>query len=80
MRSATSVAANYRSSCRARSKADFISKMGIVEEEADESLLWPELLVESGVVKEKNIELLMKEADELVAITVSSIKTARKNK
>lgn len=80
MRSATSVAANYRSSCRARSKADFISKMGIVEEEADESLLWLELLVESGVVKEKNIELLMKEADELVAITVSSIKTARKNK
>lgn len=80
MRSGTSVAANYRSSCRARSNADFISKMGIVEEEADESLLWLELLVESGVVKEKSVELLMKEADELVAIIVSSIKTARKNK
>jgi four helix bundle protein len=80
MRSGTSVAANYRSSCRARSNADFISKMGIVEEEADESLLWLELLVESGVVKEKSVEPLMKEADELVAIIVSSIKTARKNK
>jgi four helix bundle protein len=56
MRSGTSVAANYRSSCRARSKADFISKMGIVEEEADESLLWMELLVESGVVKKKSVE------------------------
>jgi four helix bundle protein len=80
LRSGTSVAANYRSSCRTRSNADFISKMGIVEEEADESLLWLELLVESGVVKEKSVELLMKEADELVAIIVSSIKTARKNK
>jgi four helix bundle protein len=80
MRSGTSVAANYRSSCRARSKADFISKMGIVEEEADESLLWMELLVESEVVKEKSVEPLIKEADELVAIIVSSIKTARKNK
>ena len=80
IRSGTSVAANYRSSCRARSNADFIAKMGIVEEEADESLLWLELLVESGVVKEKSVELLMKEADELVAIIVSSIKTARKNK
>ncbi len=80
MRSGTLVAANYRSSCRARSYADFISKTGIVEEEADESLLWFELLVESGVVKEKSVELLMREADELVAIIVSSIITARKNK
>lgn len=80
LRSGTSVAANYRSSCRARSNADFISKMGIVEEEADESLLWLEHLVESGVVKEEMVMPLMKEADELVAIIVSSIKTARMNK
>lgn len=80
MRSGKSVVANYRSSCRACSNADFISKMGIVEEEADESLLWLELLVESGVLKEKSVAPLMKEADELVAIIVSSIKTARKNK
>ena len=80
MRSGTSVAVNYRSSCRSRSKADFISNRGIVEEEADESLLWPELLVDSGMIKEKRVELLMKEADELLAIIVSSIKIARKNK
>ena len=79
LRSGTSVGANYRSSCRARSKADFISKMGIVEEEADESHYWMELLVEAGIVKITKLESLMKEADEILAIIVSSIKTAKKN-
>ena len=78
LRSGTSVGANYRSACRARSPADFISKMGIVEEEADESLYWMELLVEAEIVKPEKLEYLMKEADELVAITVSSINTAKK--
>ncbi len=80
LRSGTSVGANYRSACRARSTADFISKMGVVEEEADESLFWMELLIESGIVKIEKLESLMKEADELLAITVTSIKTARKRK
>ena len=78
LRSGTSVGANYRSACRARSPADFISKMGIVEEEADESLFWMELLVEAEIVKPKKLESLMEEADELLAIMVASIKTARK--
>ena len=80
LRSGTSVGANYRSACRARSPADFISKMGIVEEEADESLYWMELLIEDEIVKQEKLESLMKEADEIIAITVSSIKTARKRK
>lgn len=80
LRSGTSVGANYRSACRARSAADFIAKMGIVEEETDESIYWMELLVESGIISTKDTEALMKEADELLAITVSSIKTARKNR
>ncbi len=78
LRSATSVAANYRAACRAKSTADFISKMGTVEEEADESLFWMELLVEAEIVKQEKLELLIKEADELVAITVASINTAKR--
>jgi len=80
LRSGTSVGSNYRSACRARSIADFISKMGIVEEEVDESLYWMELLIEAGIEISINMGALMKEARELLAITVSSIKTARKNK
>jgi four helix bundle protein len=80
LRSATSVAANYRAACRAKFTADFISKMGTVEEEADESLFWMELLVEAEIVKQERLELLLKEADELVAITVASINTARKRR
>lgn len=79
LRSATSVGANYRSACRARSTADFIAKMGIVEEEADESGYWMELLTESGKVKAEATGLLLKEANELVAITVASINTAKKS-
>jgi len=78
LRSGTSVGANYRSACRARSKADFIAKMGIVEEEADESRFWMELLVEAGIVRPEKLADLMNEADELIAIIVASIRTARK--
>lgn len=77
LRSATSVGANYRSASRARSKADFISKMGIVEEEADESAFWLELVAESGLMKVSKVESLLTETNELTAIAVSSIKTAR---
>ena len=74
----TSVGANYRAACRARSQAEFIAKMGIVEEECDECLYWIELMIEAGLISEDRLEELMSEADELLAITVSSIKTARK--
>lgn len=80
LRSGTSVGSNYRSACRAKSIADFISKMGIVEEEADESLYWMELLIEAGIEVSMKMEALMKEAGELLAITVASIKTAKKSK
>jgi len=76
-RSGTSVGANYRATCRARSKAEFIAKLGIVLEEADESLYWLEMLAETQVVKADLLAPLMKEADELVAIFVASLKTAR---
>ncbi len=79
LRSGTSVGANYRAACRAKSTADFISKMGTVEEEADESAYWIELLIEYGKVPEAKATPLLKEANELVAITVSSINTARKS-
>jgi four helix bundle protein len=77
LRCGTSVGANYRAACRARSSADFIAKMGIVEEEADETIYWMELLVEAGFVKAAKLKLLMQEADELVAIAVASINTTR---
>ena len=79
VRSGTSVAANYRAACRARSQAEFIAKMGIVEEEADETLFWLELLEESQIVPSAKLELIKQEANELIAITVASIKTARVN-
>lgn len=80
LRSATSVAANYRAACRARSTAEFIAKMGIVEEEADESQGWIEMIADAGLVKKERVEELIKEAGELTAMTVASIKTARRNK
>ncbi len=80
VRSGTSVAANYRAACRAKSRADFISKLGNVEEECDETLYWMELLIESEKIKAPLISDLMHEAGELLAITVSSINTARTNK
>jgi four helix bundle protein len=80
LRSGTSVGANYRSACRARSAADFIAKMTIVEEEIDESIYWLELSVESKFIDAEKAQALIKEANELLAITVASIKTARKNR
>lgn len=80
LRSGTSVGANYRAACRARSTADFISKMGIVEEEADESIFWMELLIDSKLDAKELLFDLMKEAGEIVSIIVSSIKTARRKK
>lgn len=79
LRSATSVAANYRSACRAKSRADFISKMGTVEEEADESSLWLELTGESGLMTTTKLDALHREAEELTAIAVASIRTARRS-
>ena len=77
LRSATSVGANYRAACRARSTADFIAKMCIVEEEADESIYWMELLSEAGIVNLEDIKPLIKEANELLAIVVASINTVK---
>ena len=78
LRSATSVAANYRAACRGRSKAEFVAKLGIVVEEADESLFWLELIAEAGLVTSDHLQPLIQEADELTAIFVASRKTARK--
>ena len=77
LRSATSVGANYRAACRARSQAEFIAKMGIVLEEADECGYWLELLSESGVIPAARLVDLQRESEELTAIMVSSIKTAK---
>jgi len=77
LRSGTSVGANYRAVCRAKSNSDFINKLRIVEEECDESFFWMELLVDNDLIKADRLSSLMKEADELLAITVSSTKTAR---
>ncbi len=79
VRSGTAVAANYRAPCRAKSNAHFISKMGDVEEEADETLFWLELLEDSKLISAQRLAEIKQEAFELVAITVASIKTARKN-
>ena len=79
-RSGTSIAANYRSACRARSKAEFISKLSIVEEEADETLFWLEVIKEMKIFQYEKLDALMKENDEFLAIVVASIKTAKINK
>jgi four helix bundle protein len=77
LRSGTAVAANYRAACRARSRAEFIAKIGVVTEEADESALWMELLVDAGLIKNEQIEPLLKEARELTAIFTASRNTAK---
>ena len=76
VRSGTSVGANYRAACRGRSKAEFISSLGVVEEEADESAFWLELIVESGMVEQRLVDPLLQEANELVAIMTASRKSA----
>jgi four helix bundle protein len=78
LRADTSVGANYRAACRARSVAEFIAKLGIVEEEADECVYWLELLTESGFVPATRLGDLKSEASQLVAITIASIRTARR--
>jgi four helix bundle protein len=77
LRAGTSVAANYREASRARSDAELISKLGIVEQELDETLLWLELIVESGIVPEAKMADLRNEADELLRMTISAIKTTK---
>ncbi len=77
LRSGTSVGANDRVLCRAKSTADFLNKLKICEEECDESLFWMELLTDNGLVKPKRLESLMREADELLSIIVASAKTVR---
>jgi four helix bundle protein len=79
LRSALSVGANYRAACRARSKADFISKVGITIEEADESQHWLEMLGEADLLPQDKLKPFAKEADEIVAILTASAKTAREN-
>jgi four helix bundle protein len=80
MRSSTSVAANYRAACRARSRAEFIAKIGVVEEEADETAFWLELFIDSKIRSKTQIEPLLKEAGELVAIMAASRKSAIGNR
>lgn len=77
IRCATSVASNYRAACIAQSKASFISKLSIVIEEADESIFWLEFIIHENLLKKNIVEPLMKEAEELTAIFISSRKTAR---
>lgn len=80
VRSGTSIGANYRAACRAKSTADMINKMKIVEEESDETEYWLELLVEAEVVPQSQIANIYKETDEILAMTVASIKTLRNRK
>ncbi len=79
MRCGTSVGANYRAACRARSPAEFRAKLGIVEEECDESIYWMELIVESEIVRQELLVDLLQEADEILSMVVASINTSRKN-
>ena len=79
VRCGTSVAANYRATCRARSKTEFVAKMGVVLEEADETQLWLELIIEGKLFPSERVEPLLKEANELVAIFVTSRKSASVN-
>ena len=80
IRSGTSIAANYRAACRGRSKQEFIAKLGIVIEEADETVFWLEIIIESNLMRKNLVESLRKEANELTAIFVSSRKTCCNNK
>jgi four helix bundle protein len=80
LRCGTAVAANYRAVCRSRSQAEFISKINLVVEEADEAVFWMELLGETGIVPAEKLSLLLKEANELLAICAASLRTAKHNK
>jgi four helix bundle protein len=78
LRAATSVGANYRAACRARTQVEFAAKIGIVEEEADECAYWLELIVESGLLPAAKVQELLAEANELIAIFVASARTAKR--
>ena len=80
LRCGSSVGANYRAACRAKSKPDFVSKMGTVEEEADETIYWMELLVDTGIVNRRRVADLMSEADQILSIVIASIKTAKRRR
>src|SRR5688572_12075876 len=80
LRCGTSVGANYRAACRARSDAEFRAKLGICEEEADEAIYWLELIAELGYIKAALLEKLIKEANEILSIVVASIKTSRRKR
>ncbi len=79
LRCGTSVAANYRAACRARSRAEFVARIAIVAEEADEAVLWLELLIESGIIKSEMTVALLEEAKELAAILTASRQTAKRS-
>lgn len=79
LRSGTSIAANYRACCRARSNAEFIAKIGVVVEEADETVFWLEMLVDCEIFKEVQMKEIIQEANELLAIFAASQKTAKQN-
>lgn len=79
LRSGTSVGANYRAACRAKSPADFIHKMSIVEEEADESIFWMELIIDAKLMSEQQLKELKAETREILAITIASIRTVKRN-
>jgi len=78
IRSSTSIGANYRSACRAKSTPDFLNKLKIVEEETDETIYWLEILEESGIVFKEKISKLKKETNEILSIIVSSINTIKR--
>jgi four helix bundle protein len=80
LRSGTSVAANYRAACRGRSRAEFVARIGVVVEEADETLFWLELIGEAGIVPEQRLVEIKKEADELTALFTATKRTIRLNK
>jgi four helix bundle protein len=80
LRSGTSVAANYRAACRARSHSEFIAKVGVVLEEADETLFWLDLLIESDFAAAESVKHIRSECDELVKIFSSSVATAKRNR
>lgn len=77
LRSGTSIGANYRAACRGKSKADVMFKLAIVEEEADETIYWMELLIESKIIEPSRVNSLLKESNEIVAMVVASIRTLR---
>ena len=80
IRSGTSVAANYRAACRSRSSSEFLAKMGLVVEEADETVFWLELLVDAGIVSQNKMNELLEEGNELLAVFSASRRTARGNR